>query len=232
MNYPKLTTTKLYYRKWSYKIKCYCPGSWMIKRGGVDWARSQCSTKPGDLTALNRRIDPVKLLEFINDVDQFLDKDIFVRTEGSGFSIYCNDYPLFTTICRKMSHWIKAVYEPSNDAEHQFMQDNGHKKVLCNHLPFDRYQYRVYLKEQINLETRERLWTWINKYDGQIRIPTRVANWLKGIKSWATNPSFYAENSAMISMILLFLGDRVSKVEEFVPRSMINTQSKETTCPA
>jgi hypothetical protein len=69
------------------------------------------------------------------------------------------------------------------------------------------------------------------KYDGKFRVPYRVAMWMTGCKQWVSGPSIYAENGPALSMLLLFLGDRVSKVEEFVPRDMINIQSKEEKCP-
>lgn len=225
------TTHKLFYHKWSYKVKCYCKGSWMIKRCGINYTISQCMTKKQSSGIYMRSdYDPVKLLEFVRDVSQFLDKDIHVRTEAGIFSIYCNDRKLFKQMIKKLSPWISEVFEPANDAEYQFMLDNGRKKVLCNHLPFQRYQYRVYVKERMDIGIREKLWSWMAKYDGKMRSPVRVAMWLMGEKSWVTNPSIYVEDGPTLSMFLLFLGDRVSYVEEFVPRSVINIQSKETTC--
>ena len=174
--------------------------------------------------------DPNRLLLFIEDVDQFLDKDIHVRTEGGIFNIYCNDAKLFKRMCKKLDYWITEVFEPANDAEYQFMLDNGRKKVICNHLPFQKYQYRVYIKEKISLDIREKLWNWMAKYDGKYRVPVRVATWLMGTKQWVASPSIYVEDGPALSMFLLFLGDRASKVEEFVPRSVINTLSEEQPC--
>jgi hypothetical protein len=207
----------------------------MIKRNGIQYAVAQCLTKQihasGFFARREQEFDPIKLLEFIKDIDVFLDKDIFVRTEGSIFSIYCNDTKLFKQICKKMSNWIQAVYEPANDAEYQYMLDNGHKKVLCNHLPFKQYQYKLHIKENINQTLKDNLWSWMAKYNGKMRVPVSVANWLTNRKRWVTNPSIYVEDGPTLSMLLLFLGDRASKIEEFVPRSLINTQSEESTCP-
>jgi len=202
----------------------------MIKRCGIQYAITQCLGKQQRSQYTRHDYDPTKLLAFIKDVDTFLDKDIHVRTEGSIFSIYCNDLALFKRMCKKLEHWIEAVYEPANDIEYQFMVENGKKKVLCNHLPFHKYQYRTFLKEKLHVDIREKLWIWMSKYNGKMRTPVRVANWLTGRKQWAINPYIYVEDGPTLSMLLLFLGDRVSKIEEFVPRSLINTQSEETTC--
>jgi hypothetical protein len=133
-------------------------------------------------------------------------------------------------MCKKLEVWITDVFEPANDAEYEFMLDNGHKKVLCNHLPHQRYQYRVYIKEKISIDIKTKLWDWMAKYDGKFRVPHRVAMWLTSQKQWVSGPNIYVEDGPTLSMLLLFLGDRVSKVEEFVPRDMINIKSKEQAC--
>lgn len=208
----------------------------MIKRLGVVKTISECMSKKHPNNAgiayysSYNNYDPNRLLLFIEDVDQFLDKDIHVRTEGGIFTIYCNDAKLFKRMCKKLEYWIQEVFEPANDLEYQFMLDNGRKKVICNHLPFQKYQFRIHIKEKLSADVREKLWNWMSKYNGKMRTPVRVANWLMGFKQWVTSPSVYVEDGPTLSMILLFLGDRVSFVEEYVPRSMINTLSEEQQC--
>jgi hypothetical protein len=201
----------------------------MITRLGIPYALSECSLKKSG-GGFRRDFDADKLIAFIQDVDPFLGKDIKVRTEGGIFSIYCNDEKLFNRMTKKLAHWITEIWVPANDAEQAFIEENGHRKVICNHLPFKRYQYKVYIKEKISADIREKLWVWMAKYDGKFRAPVRVAMWLMGQKQWCTNPHVYVENGPTLSMFLLFLGDRVSKVEEFVPRDMINIKSKEEKC--
>jgi hypothetical protein len=202
----------------------------MIKRGGIPYAIQQCYNKQQPGSLFRNDFDPTKLLSFINDIEGYLDKDIQIRTEGSIFSIYCSDEALFNKMIKKLDFWITEVHVPANDQEQSFIEENGHKKILCNHLPFQKYQYRVHLKEKISVDIRDKLWNWMAKYDGKFRTPIRVANWLMSRKQWVTSPSIYVQDSPTLSMLLLFLGDRISKVEEFVPRDMINIKSKEQTC--
>ena len=201
----------------------------MVARYGIQYAVNECVKKQQGFR-LVREFDPDRLLAFIQDIDMFLSKDIKIRTEGSIFSIYCNDETLFNSMLKKLDHWITEIHVPANDAEQAFIEANGQKKVLCNHLPFQRYQYRVYIKEKINADTRDKVWNWMSKYDGKFRVPHRVAMWMTGRKQWVTSPSLYVQDGPTLSMLLLFLGDRVSKVEEFVPRSVINTLSEEQPC--
>jgi len=202
----------------------------MITRLGIPFTLNECSLKKSG-GVFRRDFDADKLMAFISDVDIFLDKDIKVRTEGGIFSIYCNDEKLFNSMLKKLDHWITEIHVPANDAEQAFIEANGHRKIICNHLPFHKYQYKVFIKEKISLDTREKVWTWMAKYNGKFRTPVRVATWMMGHKQWCTNPHIYTEDGPSLSMLLLFLGDRVSKVEEFVPRSVINIISEEQPCP-
>lgn len=203
----------------------------MITRLGIPYAVKECLRKKQSVYNVGRDFDPAKLENFIQDVEIFLDKDIKIRTEGGIFTIYCNDEQLFDKMTKRLEHWITEVHVPGNAIEQAFIEENGRRKVLCNHLPFNTYQYRVVIKEKIDLETREKLWTWMAKYNGKFRVPYRVGIWMMGRKQWVTAPNIYVQDGPTLSMLLLFLGDRVSKVEEYVPRSVINTISEEQPCP-
>ncbi len=230
MKYQKQTTSKLFYGKYPFKIRCTCKGSWMIKRLGIYETVKQCTTIKNNLVQLHK-VDPTRLMSFLNDVEIFLDKDISVRCEGSIFSIYCKDETLFNQMCKRLSSWITEVHVPANDAEQAFMIENEHKKVLCNRLPFETYHYKVYIKATVPVNLRENFYKWMLNYQGKIQAPVRVGDWLSGRKMWVVNPSLYVKDAPTLSMVGMFLGDRISKVEEFVPRSLINmTKDQEQTC--
>ena len=230
MNYQKLTTPKLFFGKWPYKVKFVCNQAWMVKRLGVqrtkDYAQKGFDSAGwgGHRVSQESRLN---LLHFTNAIEPFLDKNITTRAESGIFSVYCADESLFNEICSALDRWIVSVYVPANDREQEFMLTNTRKKVLCNHLPFKTYQYKVYLKATMPANTKENFYSWISNYAGKIQAPNHTAQWLSGKKYWATCPAIYVKDSATLSMVGLFLGDRLSKVEEYVPRSMINILSKE-----
>jgi hypothetical protein len=78
---------------------------------------------------------------------------------------------------------------------------------------------------------KDKFYRWILNYNGKIRAPMGTANWLNGKKHWVVNPTLYVKDGPTLSMVGLFLGERISSIQEFVPRSMINTISKEQPCP-
>jgi hypothetical protein len=177
-----------------------------------------------------RNINKSRLLEFTNAIAPHLEKDINVRSEGSIFSIYCKDRALFETISKDCARFIVAEYEPANDAELEYMNNNSAKKVLCNHIPFNQYPYKVHIKYNMPENTRSAFKKWSENYNGKIRLVSATYNWLNGTKA-CNNLIIYVADKPTLSMVGMFLGSSLAKVEEFIPRSSINTtQEQEELC--
>jgi hypothetical protein len=202
----------------------------MIRRLGVPETIQFC-LGTGQRSQWGPNVDKDKLLSFLKAIDPFLDKEIQVRVEGSNFSIYCKDEMLFNNMCKKLDHWIMMTFAPANTTEHEFMINSANKKVLCNHIPYHTYPLKVYLKTSIKENVREQFYKWIQNYNGKILATGHTKEWLIGRKKWSQNPCIYVVDRPTLSMVGLFLGDRVSKVEEFIPRSSINSSTdQEQTC--
>ena len=229
MNLPKQTTSKLFFGKWPYKIRCVCAGSWMIKRLGIPQTVDYCTVNSKGVR-FSSSIDKVKLLKFLNAVDPFLDKEIQIRVEGGIFSIYCKDDTLFDRMSKELSSWISMIYTPATTEEADFMINATNKRVLCNNLPFDKYRYKVYIKQNMPVSARASFKTWSKHYTEKIKSTGAASNWFNGVNSY--NPLvIYVLDQPTLSMVGLFLGSNLSKVEEFIPRSSINSSTdQEQTC--
>jgi hypothetical protein len=230
MNLSKQTTSKLYYGKWPFKLKIEVSGAWMVKRKGVDATIAYCKEDSLAASYLHKNINRSKLLEFTNIIHTHLDKDIHVRVEGRIFSIYCKDRTLFETISKDCAKYVVAEYEPASDIELEYMTSNSAKKVLCNHIPFNQYPYKVYIKYNMPRNTRAAFKKWVENYEGKIKVVSATHNWLNGL-DYYNALIIYVADRPTLSMVGMFLGSSISKVEEFIPRSSINTSlEQEETC--
>ncbi len=231
MKLQRLTTSKLFYKKWAYKIECRCAGSYMIKRSGVSTTLAFCLGNGGGqyLSYINKD----RLRDFLNDVEQFLDrKDLHIRTEGQRFNIFCSDINLFNSICKQLSHWITSIHQPANEIERQCLEDSKIDTVLCNKLPYDTYKYRVFLRTNIPLNIKLSFAKWCQNYYPKMLVSPTVEKWLYGTVSYTTGPYIYVDAASNLSMVGLFLGQGVLRVEEFIPRSSININTdQEQPCP-
>lgn len=229
--YKRILTRKLFYKKWVYKVKCRCFGSWSIKHRGADDTILRCTAALGPF--IENQADSVnsKLMNFAIDVKPFLEKEVSVRVELNIFTIYCKDKDLFDQMCHDLEKWIIEVHEPANHTELSFMVNNPDKIVLCNQLPFNAYKYKVFLKCSTPENTKQNFYNWSLNYKEPIKIPESVTKWLSGKKRYLPCPVIYVKDQSTLCMTRIFLGGNISKVDEFVPRSMINIVSKEQTCP-
>jgi hypothetical protein len=122
-----------------------------------------------------------------------------------------------------LREWIHCVTVPANDQEHEFLLENGHKKIICDDIPFKKYQYKMYIKDSMLLDQREKFFNWISKYPDTIRVANTTRKWLQGDRNWIQDPFIYVSDQKMMSMLLLYLGDHTKRINEFIPRSSINT---------
>lgn len=226
MKFTPLKTSKLFYKKWPYKISCIQSGANKMHRninGTIsDWAVTVDRWGSRQHWA---KEDRDKLQAFYNKVKPFYDKELQIRVEGAHFNIFCKDKNLLENIQTELAPWICAVYGPGSEEELEFMMANGHKKRVCSQLPKEKFKYRIYIKESMPGLLREQFYTWVQNYKGKIDFPYNTEVWLNGTKKWAYNPYIYLDDSAIVSMATLFLGGHIKYVEEFILRSSINTKS-------
>lgn len=228
MKFKSLTTSKLFYNKWPYKIECIQQGASRMYRDpdgtAKDWLlnRSYYSVAP---PTINDK-DKERIADFYSNVKALFDsEDCKIRVEGSHFNIFLKDKAMLDVLTVKLDPWIRAVYGPSTDEELNFIVNNGHKKRVCEAYPKEKYQYRIYVRERMKADIRENFYSWTKKYGNKIDMPPTTERWLSGDKNWAQNPYIYLEDGPMLTMTSLFLGDNVRIIEEFILRSSINTGS-------
>jgi hypothetical protein len=194
----------------------------MIKRRGISETRDFCASNDTVGYGYRREtVDKPRLLNFLNNVEAYLDQeDVQVRSEHSTFNIYCKDTDLYNAILGKMSGYVSTVFEPSTVQEFEYMIQNSHKKILCNHLPYEKFKYRLYFRADCDSDVKRSFSSWLTNYMDKVKITNNTFKWFSS--GWRQSPYIYVMDQATLSMMGLFLGNNVQKVEEFIPRSSIN----------
>ena len=223
MPMQQLVTKKLFFNKWPIKVECYIKGSYRVQRMGalktLEWCESISAY------ADDKNINKFELEAFTKKTIAVLEgEDVKIRTEGNHFNIFCKDINLLENIKKEMKPWIRSVTAPENNEEYKFLIENGHKQIICNKFPYEKFKFRVYIRESLKRDSREQFVRWLEKYPEKIQISVTTKKWLDGnIFHYVQNPFFYVTDEKMLSMILLFLGNGCKKVQEFILKSDINT---------
>jgi hypothetical protein len=224
-------TNKLFYGRYPYKISCEVLGAYLIVREGIEETKDICNNiiKPHLQfwydNYWKKNIDKSNLSAFAKSLEPFVGKDLKFRTEGRIFDIYCLNREIFEKLEKNLSEWIREITEPNSKKELEFLTNSGPKKIVCQKLPHGKFQYRVYVRYKTDIAIRIKFKNWIDQYGDKVRLPGQTYDWFTMGNRWAWTPNFYVEDSATLSMVGIFLGNAIQKIEEFVPRSNINSSN-------
>ena len=237
MKIQKLTSSKLFYNKWPYKITCIINGGSRLTYLDIDQVKLFCAGKASEsmptwsTPSWMRRInmsteDKAQLLQFSEKVEPYLNlkksKQGQIRAEGRHFNIFCKDLALLEIIHTAVEPWVTGVYGPTNQEELDFMLDNGYKKILRNVLPKGGFRYKVYFKWNTSIENKQDFLTWADQFPNNIKIENGSRAWMQG-KSWCSIPIMYVKDDRTLTMAGLMFSGNIKRVDEFILRSSINT---------
>jgi hypothetical protein len=204
----QLTTNKLFYNKYKYKVECFIFGANFRNSLGI--------------VSTNSKYNIVELRKFNAAVDRLMDLDIKTRNERNTVSFFFNDQSLEPTIKKAIGNWIVSITSPGSDAESEFLE-GSRQKILCNNLPREVYRYKAYLKPSTSVANRAKFLTWSDKIGDVVFHSGSTSRWLSGTNVYYPDPFIYVKDDKNLSMVLMFLGNDCRKVVEYIPRSSINT---------
>ena len=211
-------TNRLFYGKWLYRVETSTPGACLIKRWGVAETQAYCvdatDTRFGRQYAAKDKAD---LLKFSIAITPFLDKDLQVRAEHSKMNFYLNDITLVKSLEGAVVPWLVSITEPESQADIESLQSKS-SLVLCNTLPYDKFNYRVYMRYTMPTHQRESFLTWLNNYDDQVRPSKTTIRWLTGKSPYMQDPFVYVTDRSHLLMVNLFLSGNIKNTQEFVLR--------------
>lgn len=206
MKIEQMNLSKLFFGKWMYRIQCEQKGSNILR----------CVSAKTIISSLNIG-DPLR--NFVGSVAPFLEnKNIKIRMENSHFNLYTNDLDLVIQINNRMSSWIKKISGPTTQEEIDFLNKFEGKKVLCKNLPYMKYQYKIFINfHDMNQEEKENFWRWSKNYEYKLQISKLTERYLTGKSMWASRePYIYVDNNKTLTIVSLYLGKRIKKVQEYV----------------
>jgi len=223
MSILRLKTRKLFYGKWPYKIECYLKGSSNIARLGLLRTTSWLSGSGTD-NWIWKGADKADIEKFVKKVAPFMNtEDTRIRVEGAHFNIFIKDKTYADNVIKELTPWIQRITEPGSDEEYEFLVNNTAKKIICNELPKGKFRYRIYIRERMKIDSRQKFYEWTNRYTDKFDISKTTVKWLTGVRGYTQDPFLYLEKHSDLSMVSLYLGENIKRIEEFIPRTNINT---------
>lgn len=224
MSPKKVLTNKLFYKKYPYRITCGIQGCWLIRSYGWDQAKQFAIDGTGwHFSNWRPKVDGENLNEFITVIDSYRDTLKF-RFEHDYFDIYLEEENQYNNLQQLLARWIQGLSEPEDKTSLNFLkEEQNSRKVICNKLPHGKYRYKIHLRYRTSIDLRKNFKNWITNYADKIRVPHQTLEWMEYESRWQWCPFMYVEDQGTLSMVCLFLGGSVYKIEEFIPKRSINT---------
>lgn len=218
----RFKVNKLFYNKWPYKVECRVTAANRIILQGIKSTLLYCDGVIPHFGYNKTPIDKDKLRAFTHAVAHYLDRkhEIQVRAEGNKFCLFCKDSTVYDNITKDLSTWIWSVSEPDSADQLEFLLDNENKRVLCDAIPYEKYVYKVIMRNTAPA-IKEQFRQWSKKYGEDIKISRTTEDWMIGRYHYKQDPFFYVKDSKMLTMTHLFLGNNIRKVYEYVTRDSI-----------
>lgn len=222
------TTSKLFYKRWIYKVVVTCGGINHLHRRGIEYVRTIVPSKSFSTwsgvhytqTIFDHKDELIKIGLFLETA--LADKEYQVRAEGHNACIFTNDRQLVTSIELGLPNHVTEIYTPVDDLHATFLMQNKNK-VICKEYPHENYRFKIHFKNgEINQTFTKNFLNWANNYGDKIHIPKGTTRMLDGTShNYFYGQYYYAKDDKIASMAMMFMGHYLNKVEEFVLKSEV-----------
>lgn len=222
----RLSTKKLFYRKYPYKVELKCEGANYLRLRGIDYIIRACENGESlngvrHSWRLTREIDTVVLHKFAKTVQPFIAEGLKNRAEGSRLNFFVEDKDTFKKLIKDCKEFVISASEPASQEELKLLTENR-RKVVVDDLPYSKFKYKIVFKTNWNAVKGQNFVNWLKKYpEEDYKISRSSYQYLTGQSRYCQDPFMYITEPKMLTMLQLFAGDNIKYAEEFVPRSTL-----------
>ena len=207
-----LTTSKLFYGKWPFKLVVAVERASWLKTVQKNPDR-QSKVDLQDVKAV------AKLLE------SFDSTEYATRGEHTRLSIFFKDITLKDKFVDVFKSRCLQFWGPGTDEELKTLVNHGRKFVIKNQLFKRKYRFKVTFKPTASDNERLSVKNWMQNNAKTCEANHAVDLWLKGKRWWHPSYYLYVIDDKTLSMLVLSAGNAIKLIEEVKLRTEINTQS-------
>lgn len=203
-------TTTLFAGKYNYKIVLICSASGWFRGKKYDFTQAKLDeVEPshyGDRWFKIKSDDELKYAyKLLNALKSFNDNEYDIRVESPRISVYTNNTSYIEKLASIDESNVKFICLPGKNVK---KLDPG--KVVVKTLD---YEYKVYLATMKKKDHSSFL-NW-SKDNNKVRLTKRCIKDLGQVVSWGGS-YFYVKDSKTLTMVKMFLGTDISKVEQVI----------------
>ena len=217
----QLTTNKLFYGKYLYKIKIDLKGIGFLHRSNMD-VKYVLSQQERLSERWGSKYNYNELKKYHDEFEQIRSHIDKIRIEGwHGVQFYVDTEDKFNAIKSALSWCIYSVSVPEKG---DIVEMNSKNIVMCSSLPHGLYKYKLHLKSTIPKEVRIGFFEWAKTSEVSTKFTKLTEAWLKGLRSYFWSPTMYVKDDAALMMVNLYMSNYIHKTDIYTLRGeQVNT---------
>jgi hypothetical protein len=209
-------TNRLFYGKYPYRVETVVVGASRLNFWGVDKTMAFCRNEIHvHIWEKFSPIEKTNLYKFAESIKECRELGIKTRAESETMNIYCLDLATYNIVKEKFKKWVYSITAPANNDVLTKLSSKPLQR-LCKQLPHNRYTHKVILRQQMPDYQKLKFAEWLNSYKDSIKPSNGTLKWLNGTNNYLQDPFVYVDNSKQLTLVGMFLGDNLRKVQEFV----------------
>lgn len=203
-------TTTLFSGKYNYKIVLVCPAAGWFRGKKYDFTQTKLDEIEshqigGKWSKIRNQEDLNYSYKVLYHLRNFNDVEYDTRVESPFINLYTNNASYIEKLAAIDGSRVKFVCLPNKNIQ---KLDPG--KVVVKTLDYD---YKVYLATMKNKDNTSFL-NWI-KDNNKVRVTKRCIKDLSQRVSWGGS-YFYVKDAKTLTMVKMFLGSDISRIEEVI----------------
>ena len=209
-------TNKLFYGKYPYRVETVIAGAARLNFWGADktiaFLRGDIHLNHWEKFSDNEKDNLCKFAELLK---KYKELGVKTRAEWETMNLYCSDVNIYRKMQKDFTHWVYSISEPANNTDLDKLSSNP-SHHLCKHLPHNRYTHKVVLRSNMPHHQRLKFMGWLENYKDSIKPSKGTVKWLQGSNQYLQDPFVYLDNPRQLTLVGMFLGNDLRKVQEFV----------------
>jgi len=194
-----LTTKKKFYNKWIYKCSFCFPGTKFLRF--ELFVNTDANSDIGKLSEL---------------LDLYIkDSDYYLRVEGRICDVYCNDINIFNHLKTLAGKGLISCYSPSDENIERLKNNN--RVILCKKLPYDRYNFKIYLQPHKvkDFDEKKQYIKWLESQSPKILISENTKKWFIRTQWNWDRRYMYADNEQTLLILKMKNGQAIGKIYSY-----------------
>ena len=215
------TTKKKFYNKYIYKITLKLPGASSLRWYNFSQILDICQNGFTDKETWRESAAEeilqnsqvwVKLCMMLNAFDS---KSFCKRLEGNYVDLYTNDVNLYEELGKEFTQYVSYRAQPKQGTESTIL--NGNKEIYVNHLPYNKYEYRVYLHpHKLDTNARKGVADWLSKQVPNVTFTESLYRWLVNTSENYDRRYIQVADNNTLLMLQLRAPNLVGKVFKYI----------------